>query len=228
MPQTSILNSYFDSVVFLTTVQRPERTEQMRKELQKHSIEAVPFYAVSNHDSRVSFNLSMIEILKKFIASGAHRILILEDDVIFSDMITLEKSLSELDYTIDWDMFYLGANTWTFPFTVQSEHLIRIHGAWTTHAVAYTLASARKIVDQFSKTDMHSIVYDDWLAHEFHPHNKCFLAWPLCAIQRPNYSDLLQQNVDYEICWQNTRKKITRAIRQFRIDRIRKAVRIHR
>lgn len=228
MSGTSLINDYFDSVVYLTTKHRPGRDSRMQQELKNHHIEAQKIYAVDQPSARISFNMSMMKILKIFIDSGQHKILVLEDDCVFQNMNCLNDVLDQLDHQITWDMFYMGANTWNFPLEVVSKNLVRVFGAWTTHAHAYTREGALAIFDQFSKVSLDNIVYDDWLAHNFHAHSRCFLAYPMLATQAPNYSDLLESDVNYEVCWTNTNKRIQRALRGWRIKQHQQRIKLHR
>ena len=123
--------------------------------------------------------------------------LILEDDCILKNWHHLAMALIELPD--DWDMVYLGGNIigtdlcdWPIP-VVYSEHLSIPKQIWTTHAIGYSAAGRKKILDSWVLNDQ---IYDDWLRENI-VKMKVFIVNPMVADQRPGFSDIWNQGTAY-------------------------------
>lgn len=144
--------------------------------------------------------------------------LTLEDDAIFQDCDHLYSALMGLP--LDWDILYLGANLFdpapganrpsTDVTVVQSPLILRVDGAWTTHAVAYSLSVARYIAAHFDPLE--NGMYDDWLAREVHSKFNCFIINPMIAWQRPGNSDLWGGPTDYTEALHKGNQKMADAV----------------
>lgn len=202
------INEFFDRIEYLNLASRPERDNRMKQELAKWEIEATRFEAIPNDNAQASFNLSCCAMLDAFLKSSAERFLSLEDDVVFTrDLRFVGRSLNELK-NMDFSLLYLGGNLFSFPFEHYSKHLIRVSGVWCTHAVAYTRAGARAILDNFDPLGPY--IYDDFLAQYFLSKIQppAYMTNPIVAVQDPGFSDLMKSEVDYTVCWNNTRVRM--------------------
>lgn len=207
------LNEYFDRIVYLNKASRVDRNNQVQQTLKRWNIDAARFQAIEHESPRMSFNLSCMAILEEFLESKSNRLLMLEDDVQFlPEFVFVGESLRELN-NYEWAMVYLGANLWNFPFKMITRRLIQIDGAWTTHAAGFSRWGAELITKQF-KPVMNEWIFDDWLAKEFHPNSylKSFMTYPMVAIQHNGHSDLMNEPIDYDICWRNTNDRIKRKL----------------
>jgi len=119
---------------------------------------------------------------------------IMEDDCMFLnswDFISdVMKQLPE-----DWDLLYLGA-TLNEPLKKYSENLYRITWGWTTHAILY---NGNKVPKFILSQGPHIRKIDVFLANEVQTKFNCFITYPLCATQRPSYSDVIRANQDYKV-----------------------------
>lgn len=136
-------------------------------------------------------------IIKQAGDMGVENILIIEDDLILTkdfDEIALQAWEQLPD---DWDMLYYGANHSTARTQDIGSHLMRVCGSLTTHMVAFksTIYS-----------DITSLPIDktiDWnIAHRLHDKFKCYAVWPSIARQKPGYSLIWGQRVDYSELWE--------------------------
>ena len=161
-----------------------------------HQVER--FQAVKEIGPHESFSHSEREILLDFYHSPAQRLLHLEDDCQFRNLDHLGVALAELPRT--WDILYLGANLLMWnngsepkPERV-SDHLFRIKGAWTTHAVAYNKKCVYEIL---AKQKMFSEqMYDQGLS-ELLPGLQAYIVAPMVAYQRPRFSSIWNREDDY-------------------------------
>jgi GR25 family glycosyltransferase involved in LPS biosynthesis len=195
-----MLNEFFENIVVLTT----HRRERCEVELAKYGIKAQYMKSLQYHPKK-SFNMSMLYILTSFVESGKDTVLILEDDVVFQNMHSIDMCLDELtDECPDWDILYLGGNYNNRPDAQKpehiSEHLRRIYNAWTTHAVAYKRSAAMWLVNNYEP----HVLYDAWLDEYALKKFKTVATYPLFAVQEQGYSSLWGREVDYTGTWEQS------------------------
>lgn len=118
-------------------------------------------------------------------------VLILEDDVVFTDntIEILNNAIAEIQ-TLDWDMLFLGANLQNTATPV-SPTLLKLQGAYTTHAYI--------VHERFYDTILNSeldfeidICYSKLMA----THN-IYMCNPMIAYQLPSHSDIQSGVRDY-------------------------------
>lgn len=186
--------SYFDKIVALSLTQ--EEWAIGKAEFDRVGLHRVErFQAVKEIGPHESFSHSEREILLDFLHSPAQRLLHLEDDCVFRDLDHLGVALAELPRT--WDILYLGANLLMWndgnepaPERV-SDHLFRIKGAWTTHAVAYNKKCVGTILEG---QPMFSVqMFDQYLSNRLSEF-QAYVVAPMVAYQRPRKSSIWTEN----------------------------------
>lgn len=192
---------FFPERICLTTGGR--EWDLAQQEFRRVGLHAERFNALPAIGPHQSFNLGVKAILQRFLASGRHSLLFLEDDVQFQHMDQLWPALTELPE--NWDVFYLGCNIQS-QATKISDRIYRIANAWTTHAVAYT----RPIVEYLLKhyPDESSVMYDNWLGTLLKDWN-AYVCKPMCAVQRPRWSNIWRTQADYSECFKQSEAKCT-------------------
>lgn len=158
--------------------------------------DAVP--AIGPHQS---FNLGVKGILQRFYDAGHHSLLFLEDDVQFQNLDHLWPALTELPS--DWDVFYLGCNIRSEAVKV-TDRIYKITDAWTTHAVAYTRPFVEYLLQHFP--DESSVMYDNWMGSLLNERN-AYVAKPMCAVQRPRWSNIWNVQADYSQVFKESEEK---------------------
>lgn len=186
-----MLHNYFDKVICLTQGDRLDRWVQFEAECKRIGLKSEKFIAIPHENRFISFCNSQVAMLRYMYNSGAKTALTLEDDVQFKSMAHFDQVYSER-----WDMLYLGCNPTQVPEKIHM-HAYRIHGAWTTHAVGYTRAMMKFILDYYKGWEKDGM-YDDWLARKVHPKFRAICAKPFMAVQRPVRSDLWQGWSEYD------------------------------
>jgi GR25 family glycosyltransferase involved in LPS biosynthesis len=118
-------------------------------------------------------------------------VLVLEDDAIFTDNIikVFETTFSELQ-TLEWDMFFLGANLQKVSIRV-SPNILKLTGAYAAHAYMVHERFYDTILNlpQICEMDVH---YHDLMSI----HN-VYMCDPMIAYQLPSHSDLQDGFRDY-------------------------------
>lgn len=118
-------------------------------------------------------------------------VLVLEDDAVFTDHVIeiLEKTFLEVQ-TMNWDMFFLGANLQA-PASRISDSLLKLNGAYAAHAYIVNAKFYDTIINlpHICEMDVH---YHDLMSK----HN-VYMCDPMIAYQLPSYSDLQDGYRDY-------------------------------
>lgn len=195
--------NYFDKIYCINLEIRKDRWDSSLTEFDRVGIKAERFNAYTGENKHLSFNKSQHECLKKALEDGCNTFLVLEDDVEFKSFSHLRSSLVELPE--EWDILYLGANLigsdvmrFKAPAKV-GQHLSRVYDCWQTHAIAYTREVAKMIVNTFKPDDFP--IYDEWLRQNVLKNVRAYVVNPQIAVQRPDYSDIWQRDVDYTSCF---------------------------
>lgn len=136
---------------------------------------------------------SHIDVLRN--AEGL--LLVCEDDVTFLQQArdVFDKAFDQLP--ADWDMLYLGGNV-KRPAERYSENLFRIkEGVHCNHAILYSQKARELILRTYDV--MSDKLYDNWLYHTGQSMMKCFICYPVVAYQKPGFSDVRDEYMDYYI-----------------------------
>lgn len=191
---------FFDRRVLLTQKKRrsgkPSRLPLAQKELQRVGIvDYHVFDALDAIGPHQSFTLSQKKILTDFINSNDKVLLTLEDDVQFVDLSPLEEAIDDIQRTrIKWDILYLGGNLMNGRVIEKRRNLCKVDNVWTTHAVAYNRFSAAALLQHFPNEN--EVMYDTYLGGMLRVFNS-YMVSPMVAFQRPDYSDIWQNDVNY-------------------------------
>jgi hypothetical protein len=131
--------------------------------------------------------------------------LLMEDDCkLIEPWSTVEKAIEQLP--TDWDILYLGAMLHT-PLKRYSHNLYHLQSGWGNHGIIY---NGRKVADLITSVDPTLInsTYrniDTWMVYNVLPFYKCYIVYPLVAIQAPGYSDITKRQRDYKMIEHYTR-----------------------
>jgi hypothetical protein len=117
-------------------------------------------------------------------------VLVLEDDVVFTNNVGIFKDVFETIQTMEWDMFFLGANLQK-PTKRITEHILKITGAYAAHAYM--------VHERFYDTilNLPHICEMDVHYHNLMEHHNVYMCDPMIAYQLPSHSDLQDGFRDY-------------------------------
>ena len=118
-------------------------------------------------------------------------VLILEDDAVFTDEVvyTLEKTFAAIQ-TIEWDMFFLGANLQATADRI-SNSILKLNGAYAAHAYMVHARFYDTILNLPHTCEM------DVHYHNLMSNHNVYMCDPMIAYQLPSYSDLQDGYRDY-------------------------------
>jgi GR25 family glycosyltransferase involved in LPS biosynthesis len=131
-----------------------------------------------------------MKCLNEGIDSGAHRILVFEDDVFFRkvDPPALHRACNYLENTSNWNGLFLGCMVDGSSRT-EEKSLVKI----TYRTLAHAYALNRSFAEELVKKEWAGIPFDEFLRH----HNKDFYAlYPMCAFQGLSGTDNQRVAID--------------------------------
>lgn len=192
---------FFDRVTCLTL--GGDEWVKAQAEFTAVGLNAKPFYAIPSIGPHQSFNLSTYQILKEFYDSKDYTQLFLEDDADFRNLHLLNQVLRELPK--DFDIFYLGGNVVDENPVRISNHIFKIKGCWTTHAVVYRKPIVKYILENHPHESAE--MYDNWISTKLDMF-KAYIVAPMLAYQRPRVSAIWGGVQNYHAIFQNSEKKL--------------------
>jgi len=190
------LNEFFDRVVVINLDRRQDRLKELKKQTKSLGIDFVRYSAVDAKALGIS-NIAACATSHRFVledakAAGAQRLLILEDDAEFGHSFTANFSELVSKLPENWQMFYLGSNTF-LPVDIGIEGLRKTDGSLTTHAYGVK-AELYDTLIQAASDDRWPV---DLTYSKVLPKVRAYAAWPSLIGQRASYSDIENRFVDY-------------------------------
>lgn len=199
---------FFKRIVCLTTVD--EEWRMAEEEFARVGLDGVQkFQSLPDIGPHQSFSKSVRQILIDFHESTAETLLHMEDDVSFRELGHLESGLRELP--ADWDACYLGANLllWgggaDIPPERFSDHLFRIRGAWTSHAIAFSRRPIAFLLE--NQPGFSAQMFDNFLSDHLRNLNAYIVA-PMVAYQRHHESSIWGTSEDYTPIFEASEEKL--------------------
>lgn len=198
------LNKYFDKIFVINLDRRPDRYEDFKKEMSKYGIENVERFSaidgstISTNDvplltGEIGVLLSHLEIIKKCKEEGYDNVLIMEDDVCFSEeILKLEEYMSSVPS--DWDFIYFGGNhVYGQPPALINDKIIKLNFTVALQCVAIN-SSMFEIIESILPKRKKQV--DAYYA-ELHNRFDAYGFYPNMAKQTAGFSDIQNRNVDY-------------------------------
>lgn len=196
-------NTYFDKTYVINLNRRPDRYSQFLSELKKYDISGVERYsAIDGSDYVSEFGLLSGElgvlmthhsIIKECIANNINNVLLLEDDVYFTDEIA---NIGEhmLQVPNNWDFIYFGGNhKYGMPPELINNKVIKLNYTVALQCVAIN-NTMFEIIDSILSKKRKQV--DTYYA-ELHDRFNAYGFYPSIAKQRVGFSDIQNRNVDY-------------------------------
>ena len=203
------ITDFFDKTFCVNLERRSDRWDECLTEFEKHSIDNIcKFTAIDGNElpqrssgfvtpSRLALVLTNIKILEEAIENNYGSILILEDDIEFTDLVNDMGDFFKL-LPEDWDMLYFGGNHNTHmginPPIIVNEKVSKLHSTYSTHCVAINKSAFVKIYDRLKKCDNAL----DVIYVELQNILNVYSFYPMIATQRVSFSDIENRITDYK------------------------------
>lgn len=175
---------------------RTDRLQVSQRILQHHGIDFELCEAIDLQNGADGIRQTMIGLFTHILNNTEYeRILILEDDVdfLYPDVCAaIDNAIKELPN--DFDLLFLGANVYK-PLLPYSRNLLKLTGAVANHAVVYTRNVMQELLTLY--TDNPKSITDSLIDAHIVSRGTCYIINPMLAIQRPDFSDIEDKQVDY-------------------------------
>lgn len=200
----SLINEFFGNVYCINLDRRPDRWQEVSSVLAENGISAERHQAVDGASiektcallpTEVACTMSHIEVIAKFLDSGADRCLVIEDDIVFTMQTeahenVLRAGIFFLQDTL-WDVFYLGVNNVTPPKIV-SQNVGIVTRGYSTCAYGLNRDGAEYLIERLDPRNKQVDVQFHYLNRGRH-----YCTVPNIITQRPGHSDVQGVFTDY-------------------------------
>jgi GR25 family glycosyltransferase involved in LPS biosynthesis len=192
-----MINDYFDNVYCINVDSRTDRWADCEKEFSKYNLLVERVSAFTPSDINFSVGIKGGEaalttthkkILEDAKEKGYNNILILEDDVEFAE--SINECLSEIPD--NWDIVYFGGNHHFGQPIPITDSISIANKTLAMHCVAINSTIYDRMLEKINYLAPIDVIYADNL-YLFNS----YVFVPSKAWQRPSWSDLMQQHVDY-------------------------------
>jgi hypothetical protein len=203
------ITDFFDKTVCINLDRRFDRWSECVTEFDKNKLVGIERFKADDGKSlaelpkgflttsRLALVLTNMLILDKAIEEGYNSILILEDDVEFTNQVNNMKSFFD-SLPEDWDMLYFGGNHNTHvgsePPTIINDKVCKLHNTFSTHCVAINKKAFKEILDRLKKCDNAL----DVIYAELQKNLNVYSFYPMIATQRVSFSDIENKMTDYK------------------------------
>lgn len=198
------LKKYFDAIYVINLDRRPERYQSFLKEIEKYGITEVERFSgvdgstiMSNGIPLLSGELGVLEthlqIIQKCKENGFKNVLILEDDVYFTEELNkVDEYMSMVPS--DWDFIYFGGNhVYGQPPQLVNDKIIKLNFTVALHCVAINNTMFDVIEAILPKRQKQVDAYYAELHNRFNAYG----FYPNMAKQTAGFSDIQNRIVDY-------------------------------
>lgn len=187
-------------VVVLNLDERKDRLSQVTEELQRLNLSFERFPAIKHETGWIGYNQSILQLLERY--KEVENLFLVEDDCQFiGDLKHLSKAVKDLPQ--DWDALWLGSNLQAIHTEKAGGSLYRLRNGWSTHAVIMTKKFREWCLNTWDK----QTVFDEFLRVTAQPERKCYIVYPMIAIQRASHSDIINRFADYGEVFKEAQKK---------------------
>jgi len=203
-----MLKKYFDKIYCINLDRRTDKWSECESEFDKWGITNVERYSAIDgneidrtHNNQTNVNngnlgllLTHIDIIKKSKVNGYSSVLLIEDDITFSE------KFSDLDNYMslvpdDWDILYFGGNHnqhMGMKLEYVNDKVIKSIDTYTTHCFAIKNTMFDLVLNLLSKHKKPVDVYYSDIQKNFN----CYSFYPGLASQRPSFSDIQNKVMD--------------------------------
>jgi glycosyl transferase family 25 len=204
------LTDFFEKTYCVNLDRRPDRWSESLDEFNKFNLTSIERISAvdgkttqiqlknrNTNTSEIALVMTNINIIQNAKKEGLKSILILEDDVEFTDEV---NNISEYFKFLpeDWDMVYFGGNHNTHmrvqPPKIINEKVCKLHQTYSTHCVGIKETAYDIILDNLKDlVKQLDVVYSD-----LQKILNVYSFYPMIATQRVGFSDIQDKTVDYK------------------------------
>jgi GR25 family glycosyltransferase involved in LPS biosynthesis len=208
----SNINVYVTHALYINLESRTDRREHVEAQLASLKINGMPNMAVERFNAikhatsgAIGCSMSHMRCIQIAKARGWDRVLVCEDDVLFTNVPLFLTQLSKFMATVPrWDMVLLAGNN-SPPFQVVNDACVQVSSCQTTtayivqaHYYDALIANYRAGIQLLMRNPLQKFNYAiDRYWFELQRRDRWFLITPLSVVQREDYSDIEQCITNY-------------------------------
>lgn len=207
-----------DRIIVINLPGRTDRLKHTREELQRIGIKDFEVYPAIEGKPGAKGLLDSLFCIYREVAAGADQnVLIIEDDVKFLVnkavfQTTVRKSMEQLQQIGYFDLLYLGVNAHQRFEKFEAENLLKLRNGYATHAIIYSRASIKKILQNISPVWDRTPI-DVMLSGYIQSDGNSYCTYPMLATQRKGFSDIELKNIDYSFIQERFAKHVKHLIK---------------
>ena len=194
------------NVVFINLDSRIDRRTQFELQFRKMGLQPQRFPAIRNADGAIGCSMSHVACMELAIKNGWDHVLVCEDDATITNPGQLVYQVNHFlnRFKDSWDVLLLAGNNYQ-PFRQESPEAVRVANCQTATAYLVRRPYFETLLANFKEglsklkaepAKQPSYAIDQyWKLLQRTDH--WYLIVPITVIQRPDYSDISKQHVDY-------------------------------
>lgn len=213
------INNFHDikHVIFINLDSRIDRRTHFESQFRKIGVEPQRFSAIRNADGAIGCSMSHVACLELAIRNNWDHVLICEDDATITNPGQLVNQVNNFLKRFgedSWDVLLLAGNNYQ-PFRQESPECVRVGNCQTATCYLVRRPYFKRLLANFkeglqnlmanpSKQPYYAV---DQYWKRLQRTDRWYLIVPISVIQRPDYSDISNQHVNYSAVMTQVNKK---------------------
>ena len=203
-------------VLFINLDSRIDRRTHFESQFQKIGLQPQRFRAIRNADGAIGCSMSHVACLELAIQNGWDHVLVCEDDATITNPGQLVHQVNQFltRFGDQWDVLLLGGNNYQ-PFQPAAPECVRVTNCQTTTSYLVHRPYFERLLANF-KEGLKNLIANpsqqpDYAIDQYWKRlqrtDRWYLIVPITVIQRPDYSDVSRQHVNYSDVMTQVNKK---------------------
>ena len=204
------------NVLFINLDSRIDRRTHFESQFRKIGLQPQRFAAIRNADGAIGCSMSHVACMELAIKNGWDHVLVCEDDATIINPGQLVHQFNQFlaRFGDAWDMLLLGGNNYQ-PFQQVAPEAVRVGNCQTTTSYLVRRPYFERLLANFKEglrklkaepAEQPSYAIDQYWKL-LQRKDRWYLIVPIAVIQRPDYSDVSGQQVDYSDVMTQVNKK---------------------
>lgn len=203
-----MLHQFHDisNLLYINLDSRIDRRTHFESQFNKIGLHTQRFSAIRNNDGAIGCSMSHIACLELAIRNNWDHVLVCEDDATMTNPGQLVYQVNQFltRFKDAWDVLLLSGNNYQ-PFRQESPECVRVANCQTATAYLACRPYFKKLLANF-KEGLKKLIAEpsqqpkyaiDQYWKNLQRTDRWYLIVPVTVIQRPDYSDISKQHVDY-------------------------------
>lgn len=195
--------SLLKNVYYINLSHRTDRKQHCEKELNEMNFEYTRFNAIKNSLGILGCGMSHLGVLQEAKKLNLDYVVIIEDDILFTDKIEYIKMLKNFfSKKIDYDVFLLGCNI--KEYEVYKDNIVKVNRCFAAHGYIVKNHYYDKMIKNFKESIKNLLekndnqYYIDVYWQKLQKEDTFLTLLPLTVTQKEFYSDIENKLVNYE------------------------------